>query len=315
MFLGTVPRTNQPFSFFQDRFRLGGDYRGPGSQKTSAGIEFDSRERSLQEVVTTRETTLWGRMEGRATERLLLQGKLAHGQRNSSTYGVAAWIDPPQNPLMRKFYLAERRRDSAGARADATLQEGFNVGLGVDYAKDKYTESTIGLTDARSVAFGLDFSAAITEETELYGFAQTERITSNQAGSQVFALPDWTGRSEDRIDTVGLGLKHLALDGKLELSADAVLTRMRNDVGVDAGVASPPFPAIETSVERLRVRAVYRLRENLSLVGSWWYEHYDSEDWHLDGVLPATITNLLAFGEQAPRYNVHVLQVAVRYRF
>jgi hypothetical protein len=60
---------------------------------------------------------------------------------------------------------------------------------------------------------------------------------------------------------------------------------------------------------------VYQLQKNLSMVGSWWYERYDSQDWHLDGVYPSTISNLLAFGDQPPRYKVNVLQLGLRYRF
>lgn len=315
MFLGPTPRTNQPFSFFQDRFRLGGDYRVAGSSlKTSAGIDSDHRERSLQEVVTTHENTVWGRIEGRATDNLLLQLKLAYGERDGTTYGTAVWIDPPQNPLMRKFYMADRKRDSAGGRADLTPAEGVTLGFNADYAKDDYTNSTVGLTEARTTSYGGDFSAALSDQTQVYAFAQFESIRSDQAGSQVFAQPDWTGRSEDRTHSVGVGVKHLAMGGKLELGADAVFTRMRNDVTVDAGVASP-FPTITTSVDRLRLRAVYQLQKNLSLVGSWWWERYDSADWHLDGVDPATVSNLLAFGDGSPRYKVNVLQLGVRYRF
>ena len=315
MFLGATPRVNQRFSFFQDRFKLGGDYRGPGTLKTSIGLEQDYRERSLQEVVTTRETTLWGRVEGRALDKLQLQLKVAHAQRTGSTYGTALWIDPPQNPLMRKFYMADRRRDVASGRADFTASEAVTIGLNAEYANDDYNRSTIGLKDARTYSVGGDFSAAVSDKTQLYGFAQTERIRSRQAGSQAFAQPDWKARNEDRADTVGLGVKQLAIGGKLELSADLGYTRMTNDVSIDAGVASPPFPTNTTSIDRFRLRAVYQLRKDLSVVGSWWYEHYDSRDWHLDGVYPSTVSNLLAFGDQPPRYNVNVLQVGVRYRF
>jgi len=315
MFLNATPRTNQPFSFFQDRFKFNGDYRGPGSVKTSLGVDWDSIERSLQEVVTTRETTLWARMEGRATDTVLLQAKLAHAERNGTTYGIATWINPPQNALMRKFYLADRKRDSAGGRVEVTAKEGVTLGVNADYAKDDYTDTTIGLTQARTTSAGADFSAALSDQTQLYGFIQTEQIKSDQAGSQVFAAPDWTGRNEDRTNSLGFGVKQLALGGKLELSADAVFTRMTNDITVDAGAASPPFPSITTDVDRFRLKAVYQLQKNLSLVGSWWYERYDSQDWHLDGVGPATIANLLVFGDPPPRYKVNVLQLGLRYRF
>lgn len=315
MFLGAVPRTNQPFSFFQDRFKLGGDYRGPGRLKTSVGLEQDYRERSLQEVVTTRETTVWGRVEGRALDNLLLQLKLAYGQRDGTTYGTAAWINPPQNPLMRKFYMADRKRNSAGGRADFTAAEGVTLGLTADYANDDYNNSTIGLIDARTYSVGADFSAVVSDNTQLYGYAQSEEIRSNQAGSQVFGLPDWTGRNEERIDTVGLGLKQLAMGGKLELSADVGFSRMTNDISVNAGVSSPSFPTAETSIDRFRLRAVYQLQKNLSVVGSWWYERYDAKDWRLDGVRPDTVSNLLPLGEQAPRYTANAVQAALRYRF
>ncbi|HSB24684.1 MAG TPA: MtrB/PioB family decaheme-associated outer membrane protein [Burkholderiaceae bacterium] len=315
MFLGATPRTNQPFSFFQDRFKAAGDYRWPANVKTSVGVDWDSIERSLQEVVTTRETTVWARMEGRASESVQMQLKLAHGDRSGTTYGTAVWIDPPQNPLMRKFYMADRKRDSAGGRVDFTVKEGVSVGLNADYAKDDYNDTTIGLTEAHTYSVGGDFSAALSDETQLYAFAQSERIRSDQAGSQVFAQPDWTGRSDDSINTLGFGVKQLAMGGKLQLNADVVVTRMHSDVDVNAGVADPPFPTANTSIDRFRLRATYQLQKNLSLVGSWWWERYDSQDWRFDGVNPSTVSNLLVFGDQSPRYKINVLQLGLRYRF
>jgi len=35
----------------------------------------------------------------------------------------------------------------------------------------------------------------------------------------------------------------------------------------------------------------------------------------LDGVTPSTISNVLTFGEQAPKYNVNVFRIAVRLGF
>ena len=314
-FLGAVPRVNQPFSFKQDRFKLNADYRGPGSLKASVGADQDDTQRTLQEVVTTRETTLWGRVGAQARENLSLSLKLAHAQRSHSTYGVATWVDPPENPLLRKYNLAERRRDSAGLRADVAVGENVTIGLTVDVANDDYTQSTIGLLDGRSIDVGGDVSVAVSDQTQLHLFAQAERIRSRQAGSQAFGPADWWARSKDAVDLFGLGVKHTALKGKLEIGADLTFSRSHSDVTVDAGASGPLFPTATTALDSLKVHATYRLKENLSLTGSWWYENYDAQDWRLDGVQPATIWNLLAFGEQPPRYRVNVVAVALRYRF
>lgn len=315
MFLGVPARSNQPFSFWQDRFKLSADYRGPGSLKTSVGVEQDNRERSLQDVVTTRETTLWGRIGAQALENVGLALKLAHSKRNNSAYASAAWVDPPQNPLLRKFNLAERSRDLAGLRADVTISETASLGVNVDYANDDYTDSPIGLKDGRSISFGGDLAVAVSDQTQLHLFAQGERIRSKQVGSQTFALPNWSGRSKDAVDVVGLGIKHAALKGKLDLGADLIFSRSRSDITVDSGVSGGAFPTATTSLDSLKLHASYRLQDNLSLIGSYWYERYDAKDWRLDGVQPATLPDLLAFGEQSPRYTVNVVRLALRYRF
>lgn len=314
MFLGAQPRSNQPFSFTQDRFKVSAEYRGPGSLKGSVGADQEYMKRTRQEVGTTRETTLWGRLAAQPRDDLSLALKLAHAQRGHSTYGIATWIDPAENPLLRKYNQADRTRDTAGLRADLTVRDNVTLGFNVDYAKDDYSRSVIGLTEARSVNVGTDLSAALNEATQVHLFAQGERIRSTQAGSQLFAQPDWYGRSKDRVDTVGLGVKHGLPNGKYEMGADFVLARSRGDVTVD-GVSAAPFPTAATSLHSLKLHASYRLTDSVSLTGSFWFEQYAAQDWRLDGVLPSTVPNLLNLGEQTPHYGVSIVRVALRYRF
>ncbi len=314
LFVGLAPSINLPYSFTRDRLKFGGDFRGPGSLKLAAGVEYDTHKRTLQETSRTREASVWGRASVQARENLSLSLKLAHAERDNTGYDAVASLQP-QNPLMRKYNQADRRRDTASLRADLAVSEKVSAGLGVDLANDDYRHSDIGLTRARSAGISGDISAALSDTTQLRLFAQGERIRSDQAGSQLFALPDWTGRSDDEVEMLGVGLTHNALKGKLELAADLAVTRARSDTDVDTGSAAAPFPKAKTTRDTLKLTAQYRMSEKLSLLGSFWYERYASKDWHLDGVLPATVPNLLAFGEQAPRYSVNVLRVALRYRF
>ncbi len=315
MFLGVNPRSNVPYSFTQDRLKLGADYRGPGHWKLAAGAEHDSVHRTLQETGATREATLWTRVSAKPLDKLSLSLKLTHAERKASDYSPVAAIDPAENPLLRKYNQADRRRDGAALRADLSLSETVNLGVGVDIANDDYRHSAIGLTRSRSADVSADLSVAVSDDTQLHAYAQGESIRSLQSGSQQGAQADWSGRVRDGVRMVGAGLTHSALKGRLELSGNLAVSRSRSNVTVDAGVSSPPFPSATHSLDSVTLAATYRLNDKLSLIGNYAYERSDTRDWHLDGVLPATVPNLLAFGEQAPRYSVHVVRMAVRYRF
>ena len=315
MFVGLRPVSNTPLSFFQDRLKIIADYRASSSLKASAGIEYDTRERSYSEVVTTRETTVWGRVAGQPRDDLSLSLKLSRSNRGHSDYGVSTWTDAPQNPLLRKFNLAKRDRVAGAVRADWTATETLSLGFGIEGTQDDYTESVIGLTDGRSLSLAADVAYALSEATQLRAYGQAEAMHTRQAGSQLYASPDWTGRIRDRYTVFGVGARHMAMDDKLELGADLTVSRSRSNTLVDIATATPAFPAATTSLDRLKLSATYQLKDNLAVLGSFWHERYDAADWHLDGVQPDTVPYLLAFGQQSPKYRVNVLQVSLRYQY
>jgi MtrB/PioB family decaheme-associated outer membrane protein len=315
IFLDSALRTNTPYDLTQDRIRLNADYRGFEGWKLNGGYDWDSRQRNFSEVVTTRENTLWGRATWQAMEALSLNFNLAYGDRSNTSYGVSTWVSSPQNPLLRKFNLAARERTSAGARADWAITETISVGLGADWANDDYDETVIGLNESETTNVLADLTVALSDATRLHAFAQGERIESRQTGSQSYGAPDWTGKVKDRIGMFGFGIKHAAIPDALEIGADLAFSRTKSETSVQTVLGEPPFPEGETSLDVVKLYASYKLRDNLWLNGSYWYESYDSSTWRLDGIQPDTVYNLLAFGNQSPRYSVNVFRVSVRYQF
>ena len=314
MFLG-APRTNLPYSFTQDKLKLSADYRYTSQTRGAVGFDHDRRKRTFQEVDTTNENTLWGKITTRPLDNVDIALKLAHGERRGSAYQPAPGILPPENPLLRKYHMGNRDRDSAGLRIDIAATETINVGLGAESSRDSYSESTIGLTSGRDLGLNADVSWIVTEQTRLHLFANRQEITSKQSGSQTFSTPDWSGENKDTIDTLGIGVKHAAIKDKLDIGADYTISRSRSDIAVNTGALNSGFPQLTTSLDSLKLYATYRLKDNLSLLGGYWYEHYDARNWMLDGVTPGTIPNVLTFGEQPPRYNVHVIRASLRYKF
>ena len=189
MFVGATPRNNTPFSYALDRFKLLGDYGGglPGNARITGGAEYDMRERTYQEVVTTRETTLWGKVAAQPTDKLTTWLKLAHSWRDNSVYGTSVWFGYAENPLLRKFYLADRRRNSIEGRLDYAISEAITLGFSADYADDDYEDSTVGLVSARSANVAVELLAAFSERTQGRAYFQTQQIRSQQNGSEAFA--------------------------------------------------------------------------------------------------------------------------------
>lgn len=315
LYIPAAARRNTPFGIVQERWKIGADYRGPAGLRLAFGVDEDQRQRSYTEVVNTRETTVWGRVRARPLEELWLVFKAAHAERRHSDYGVATWFNSQENPLLRKFNLAKRKRASAGVRGDYAVSDSVNVGLGADYVDDDYGESLVGLARARSANLAADLAVAFGEQTQLTLFAQGERVDSRQAGSQAFAAPDWSARTRDRFEVFGLTLKHAAIPDKLDIGAELSTSRARSEVTMATLAADPQFPDAKTAQDSVRLWASYKLQDNLSLTGQLRYESLTTQDWRLDGVLPGTIANLLAFGTQAPRYHLGVLQLGLRYRF
>jgi len=310
-----APRTNLPYSFKQDKLKLSADYRASGNLRGSVGADFDTNKRSYQEVDKTQENTAWGKLSSRVMDKVDVSFKLARGERRiSGTYQVVPSVTP-ENPLMRKFNMANRTRDTMGLRADFPVTERINIGLGYESSEDKYSDSAIGLTNAKDTNLNGDVSVVLSEATRLHFFANHQVIKSKQAGSQIFATPDWLADTKDTIDSFGLGVKHAAIKDKLDIGADYSVTRSRSQISANTGAGNPDFPHVTANLDSLKLYATYRLKENVSLQAGYWMERYDSRDWMLDGVAPATIPNMLTMGLQAPQYHVNVVRLSLRYKF
>lgn len=314
MFLA-VPRTNNPYGFEQDRLKLAADYRFSSALRASAGVDQDWRKYTYQQFTKTDESAVWAKGSWRAMEKLDLSLKLAGSERRNSGAQVVDTIVPPENPLVRPYHLANRSRETVALRADFAATDAIQLGLGFDSSRDRYRDTSIGLTGGRDYSLSGDVSAALTEQTSLHAFATHQEIKSQQAGSQAFGNPDWGAETHDRIDVWGLGLKHAFVKDKFDVGADYVYVRARGATSVDAGVGDPPFPEQSTTRQGLKLYFTYRVDAQWSVNGGYWHERYRSASWALDGVAPSTVPNLLAFGEQAPQYRVNVFRLSAKYSF
>ncbi len=313
--LVALPRTNLPYSFTQNKFNLSADYGSATQLRTSVGYDYDAYKRTFQEVARTRENTIWAKFITRKLDNVDLTFRVARADRSKSGDDTVPGLTPPDNPLMTKYNMASRARNSTGFRADITATEFVNVGFGIDYSKDNYSKSAIGLTNSEDFGLNGDVSVMFTKQSSLHFFLSREQIKSKQVGSQTFSTPDWTGENNDMIDVFGIGVKHALIKDKLDVGADYTVSNSRGEVIVTTGAPDPAFPDLVSRLNSLKLYATYRLKDSMSLQGTYWYERYSTQNWMFDGVTPSTIPNVLTLGEQPPSYHVNVIMLSVRYNF
>lgn len=310
-FLATA-RTNLPYSFQKESADISAVYRYSKSIKLSAGLDHDITKRTYQEARRTEENTFWGKVKLRTKDRSDISFKYNRTDHNAREYTAVPEIDGPENPLMRKYNMADRIGDRYELKGSMMLTEKTQISAGINYGHDEYLFSALGLTDSSTLALNADLSYVINDNTSLYAFLNHEQIESQIAGSNTFSVPDWIGKNNDFINTAGIGIKNTAMNNKLDTGIDLVLTRSTGEVVVSN---STPFPDLRTELDSLKLYADYKMKDHMTLSAAIWHERYATDDWTLDGVTETTISNVLSLGETSPDYNVNAITVSMRYKF
>ena len=308
-------KTNEPLSYRKHRISVDANYRFSSEWRGSAGYEFRHTERDFSDVEESRKHTGTAGLKWRPRDDIDAGLRLALSSREASDYRAE---DPNQNPLLRKYYLADRDRTSSGAFVNYAPTPAINIGLSADFMDDDYTDSSLGLTDADSRTYNLDVTYYPVSDLQLYAFYTYDRIESRQLGSQPGALPLYRVDFDDRIDTVGLGANLADVANGWDLGISYRYSKGTGDISLtdlDPVRASSTFPTLENELHSVELSAAYDLNKRTRLKFAAIYEQLTAEDWAVDNVSPLPDSRLLTLGNESEDYDVVAFAVAVQYRF
>ena len=161
----------------------------------------------------------------------------------------------------------------------------------------------------------VDLSWSVNERIATFAYYGWQEITSNQSGSQSFGAPDWQAESRDRIESGSLGVRLDPLGERWSVEFDYFLMDSRGDIEMLTGLAAAAFPPLNIRSHGPRLKAVFRATPALEIIGHLQYEHFDADDWALDGVEPDTLPSILASGADAYDYDVNLIGLSFRYNF
>jgi MtrB/PioB family decaheme-associated outer membrane protein len=306
----TTPR----YSYQRTRLDGSADYGLFPWLRIGGGLQWDEIDRDQQEVAKTTEDG--GFLRARVTPLGWLALTLKGGQFHREADGFdLTRRSPGENPLLRKYNLANRDRTLYEMAASIGLGETVTVSLQGRRTDDVYRRSPLGLTDGDTTHVGGNVSWAVSEALNLYFDAGHQRYRSKQLGQAAPAGAAWEARNDDEFYSLAIGGRWKASE-KLSLNADLVQAESRGDTTLYAGAAGPDeFPEVKTRMGSVRLGASYQMTPALAVGARVVYEGFDEDHWAYDGVTPAAAPQLLSMNPTADTYDVFLVAFNFTYRF
>jgi MtrB/PioB family decaheme-associated outer membrane protein len=308
-------RVNPAYGFERLRVFGSADFSVYDDLTIGAGGEFRTLDRTgtAQEVKSEDLTDGWGSVRYTPTGFFGVVVKGGAMERTPDQYEENA-AGSGQNPLMRKYNMAYLYRSYGEAIANLAFGSlPITLGASAFYGDDSYTQSTLGATTGLDRRYGVDLTWAASDTLSVYASAGEEKIDAKRQGSQVFGPPDWRYVLEDNFETYGAGLRAQPLE-KLGVDLDYTYAKGTSRTAL-VGVNGGNFPANESEFSTLTADVTYAMSERVDLALTWRYESFDSTDWAIQGVEPATLNTVLALGADPYDYSVNYVGASVRYYF
>jgi MtrB/PioB family decaheme-associated outer membrane protein len=319
---------NNPYSYKNNRFNLDANYRFNAIVSLLGGYKYNAMERSKFNAgrEDTDENTLFAKFKIKPHSTVDLE---LYGEANSRD---GSEFDQPgyQDPLMRKYNLADRDRSKAGALINYMATEKLYLGARADYSKDDYTETQIGLTEASQPTVTIDFSYTPVSNLTTYGYYTWENIQSSQNGNDITsgtgpgsAIPTpgpWQADFDDTFNTTGVGAKWTDL-GKWDLGADLLYSKAVGHIEMnhqDPTIVEDQFPDNLTEMVSIKLWTDYNYSKRLVYKLGYWYEEYLADNWAVDNLEPydpTVVARTLLLGNKTMDYEVRVFTVSASYRF
>jgi MtrB/PioB family decaheme-associated outer membrane protein len=298
-----------------ERSRLDGaaDYALLRWLRIGGGLQYDEVKREQQEVAKTVEDG--GYLRARVTPLESLSFTLKRGQfhRDAKDFDLTV-RDPDENPLLRKYNLANRDRTYYELLGSWSPAATVTLSLQGKATDDAYRRSPLGLTDGKSRTLGANVAWSPQETLTFYLDGGYQKMRSKQLGQ---ARPDgaaWELRNEDEFWNVGVGGRWVYSE-TLSFTADLTQAESSGDTRLYAGAAADAYPQQQTQLTSARLGAHWQATPALALSCRLAYESYDEDNWALDGVTPAAVPNLLALGAAADSHDTGLLAFSFTYRF
>ena len=309
---GSKTRRNVPYGYRKYNANAAGRYRFSKDHVLKAKYEYVQVSQPHTEVRRTRAHRFSLKEQHPVTANLRGSITYRHEQRHVGDYQTLTGVQPAQNPLMRKYYLADRERNQLGLAGQYNGMETIDLAFYLDYAKDDFSQSRLGLRYGWQLDYGLEMSSILSESLTLHAFWSQEQLGSKQSG---MANAKWEVTTHDSFTSLGLGIDWETAYEELDMMLDYHWAISRGTIETQAAVDNGELPELTSNRHTLALGGRYRYDELISLHVAYYFEFYDASDWHVDGQSYNSVNSVLGLGQKVYSYNAHFVTASLVYRF
>jgi MtrB/PioB family decaheme-associated outer membrane protein len=309
-------KENPLYGFERTRAYGSADFRVYDTLSIGIGGEYRETDRTgtAQEVKNESLLDGWGKVQYRPTGFLGIVIRGGAEERDPDKYDTDVAEADGQNPLMRKYNMAYRYRSYGEAVVNAALGSlPLTLSANAFYGDDSYNLSQLGLVSGLDRRYGVDLTWAVNDRVSTYANVGQEKVSARMLGSNGFSYSDWRSFVEDDFTTYGAGLR-ASFGEDVDLDLSYTYAEGQSDTTL-YGVSAGSFPTVESQLSSFRADFNYGLTERLDVAFTFRHERFDSKDWALQGIGPATMPTILALGADPYNYSVNYVGASLRYYF
>jgi len=243
----------------------------------------------------TAEDTYRASLDTAAVGVFTFRGIYEHSVRKGSEFDEALLIEAGEQPDMRHFDIANRKRDRVTGLVQVNPHKTFGLSASLATGQDRYEDSGFGLRDSDSLtySFGADVTAGkhVTANAaytiERYTALQNSRTANPNTPQVTDPTRNWALDTDDHADTIGawLDLVKLVPRTDVHVGYDHVNSRSTYVYRVPASTTLPallPLPAVRNEVESFFSDVRFYLTPKVAVAGSYWYDRYAIDDFATD---------------------------------
>ena len=344
-------RLNWPYNLTRHYLELEGSYNLMSTARLSVGYNYESKDRDFTEMESTDEHTGEVRLSVNPVEWASGWIRYQHSIRSGSTYisnqplltshnpDYIADItinDPGElfenDPLIRKFHIADRDRDQFAATANFYPSDVMTITLAGKYNNDDFDETQVGLQKSMNRSISVDFGYTPNKKVAFNLYYTYENYDYKQRGFShpgflgaltpttdriaVFGDGWWNITSEDNTYMGGAGVDWNVIEDKFTINLDFIASHtVTETTPYSEGLSFFLLPDLKTDVYQVSIKGEYKFKENMGARLRYLFESYDTSDFARDLVAPDTLSNVILLGNGTPNYSDHVIGVSYFYNW